>query len=346
MLAVSVVICTLNPRSDYLARVLQALRAQELPMARWELLLVDNGSTHPLCSSVDLSWHPSGRHVREDTVGLTSARLRGIRESQGDLLVFVDDDNVLAPDYLSVAIAIAEASPHLGVFGAGTIEGEFEAEPPSEIRRHVRALALRTVARANWSNNTQDRDTVPWGPGLCVKRRVASAYRPLLDNLAVDDLIDRKGEFLFGNGDVAFSWAATTCDLGFGVFPRLCVRHLISRHRVMHRYFLRLAEESTYSASVLDYRWDGILPSSEPGWLERIVRIGLRGARRGIFAMRYGLAVDKGMGRARAYIRQCHLQPLSRTHAEPGDQLRWSEQLGSHPRAADAVVLEPEAGHR
>jgi glycosyltransferase involved in cell wall biosynthesis len=346
MLAVSVVICTLNPRSDYLARVLQALRAQELPMARWELLLVDNGSTHPLCSTVDLSWHPSGRHVREDTVGLTPARLRGIRESEGELLVFVDDDNVLAPNYLSVAVAIAAESPHLGVFGAGTIEGEFEATPPSEIWRHIRALALRTVPGDSWSNNTQDRDSVPWGPGLCVKRRVASAYSPLLDKLGVADLVDRKGERLFGNGDVAFSWAAVTCGLGFGVFPRLCVEHLISRHRVTHRYFLRLALESTFSAGVLDYRWGGILPSSDAGWLERTVRIGLKGARRGIFAMRYSWAVDQGVAQARDYIRQHHLEPLSRLVADSVDLRRCSGPVGSNARAADAVVLKPEAGHR
>ena len=42
-----------------------------------------------------------------ERLGLTPARLRGIRESRGELLVFVDDDNVLERDYLEVALALA-----------------------------------------------------------------------------------------------------------------------------------------------------------------------------------------------------------------------------------------------
>ncbi len=41
---VSVVIPTHNPREDYLARVLDALRAQTLDQSAWELVVVDNNS--------------------------------------------------------------------------------------------------------------------------------------------------------------------------------------------------------------------------------------------------------------------------------------------------------------
>jgi glycosyltransferase involved in cell wall biosynthesis len=96
MLCASVIICTHNPRPHYLPQVLEALRNQTLPLDRWELLLVDNASKEPLtASSSDISWHPYGRHVREEKVGLSSARLCGMREASSDLCVFVDDDNVL-----------------------------------------------------------------------------------------------------------------------------------------------------------------------------------------------------------------------------------------------------------
>ena len=97
---ISVIICTRNPREDYLRRTLDALKAQSLPKDQWELLVVDNASDAPLAGRFDLSWHPNARHVREEKVGLTHARLHGIAASQADLLVFVDDDNVLRPDYL------------------------------------------------------------------------------------------------------------------------------------------------------------------------------------------------------------------------------------------------------
>ena len=100
MFAISVIICSHNPRAPYLRRVLDALRAQTLPAKDWELLLIDNASGEPLAGQFDLAWQPNARHVRENKIGLTPARLRGIAESKGDLLVFVDDDNVLRADYL------------------------------------------------------------------------------------------------------------------------------------------------------------------------------------------------------------------------------------------------------
>src|ERR1700724_388037 len=103
-LEISVIICTYNPRMDYLARVLSALQAQTLAREHWELLLIDNASNQPLRGRIDLSWHQHAKHVTEQKLGLTFARLRGIRESACELLVFVDDDNVLDPDYLEQAM--------------------------------------------------------------------------------------------------------------------------------------------------------------------------------------------------------------------------------------------------
>src|SRR5262249_1907597 len=110
----SVIICTHNPRRDYFSRCLEGLRAERFPHSQWELVVVDNASDELLEGRVDLSWHPAARVVREETQGLTSARLRGIRESRGDFLIFVDDDNVLDPDFLEMAVRIARERPFLG----------------------------------------------------------------------------------------------------------------------------------------------------------------------------------------------------------------------------------------
>src|SRR5262249_57748734 len=103
MITTSVIVCTHNPRDDFLSRVFDALRAQTLPMAQWELLLVDNASNDALERKWPVSWHPHGRHVREDRLGLSWARQRGVRESHGEVLIFVDDDNLLETQYLERA---------------------------------------------------------------------------------------------------------------------------------------------------------------------------------------------------------------------------------------------------
>src|SRR5438477_5088662 len=121
----SVIVCSHNPRPDYLRRVLHSLEAQTLPRSKWELLLVDNASSERLADTWDLSWHSRHAHVREDELGLTPARLRGTAEASGELLAFVDDDNILAPDYLERAFALVGAYPYLGVVGAGVLAPEF-----------------------------------------------------------------------------------------------------------------------------------------------------------------------------------------------------------------------------
>lgn len=134
MLDASVVICTHNPRSDYFARVLDGLRNQTLPRHKWELLIVDNASRAPLASAWDISWHPSARHILENELGVSWARQRGIREASADLIIFVDDDNVLDETYLAQAIKIKQEWPSLGAWGSGCIRGDFEVEPPENLR--------------------------------------------------------------------------------------------------------------------------------------------------------------------------------------------------------------------
>jgi glycosyltransferase involved in cell wall biosynthesis len=310
MTRLSVIICTHNPKLDYLDRVLGALAAQTLPAAQWELLLIDNAGDEPLALLRPLSWHPRARMIREDTLGLTPARLRGIGESEGDVLVYVDDDNVLAPDYLRTAVELFERHPFLGAIGPGVLEPEFAVEPPPQLEPYLALLALRSSRQALWSSNPTDRASVPWGAGLCVTRPVAQAYQQLVEQLDTDALLDRRGQRLFGNGDVAFSWAAAQIGKGFGVFPQLRATHLIRAERLTPSYLLRLVHDSTFSNTVSDYLVLGIAPDSASQRWKEVLRVLSRALRRGPFALRMGWACLRGTDRARALIERRRLQPL------------------------------------
>src|SRR5262249_3055616 len=157
--------------------------------------------------------HPLARHIREDELGLTPARLRGIAEARGDLLVFVDDDNVLDPDYLWTAIHIGCDHPFLGAWG-GTIRGEFEAEPKPWICPFLKYLAIREFSDPVWSNNPEDWSAQPCGAGLCVRRSVATAYARRLDINRSHRRLDRIGSELSSCGDSEL--IQTSCDLGQG----------------------------------------------------------------------------------------------------------------------------------
>jgi glycosyltransferase involved in cell wall biosynthesis len=310
MKRLSLIICTHNPKRDYLDRVLGALAAQTLPTAQWELLRIDNASDDRLALQGALSWHPRARLIREDTLGLTAARLRGIDESDGDVLVYVDDDNLLAPDYLHTAVGLFESHPFLGTIGPGVLEPEFAVEPPPRLEPYLPLLALRSSWQAHWSNNPTDRASVPWGAGLCVTRAVARAYQQLVEQLDTEAPLDRRGQRLFGNGDVAFSWAAAQIGKGFGVFPQLRATHLIRAERLTPSYLLRLVHDSTFSNAVSDYLVLGIAPGSASQRWKEVLRILLRALRRGPFALRMDWARLRGTDRARALIEQRRLQPL------------------------------------
>lgn len=327
----SVIICTHNPRADYLRRTLEALRSQTLPLEVWELLLIDNASSTELADEWDLSWHPRGRHVREQTPGLTPARLRGMHEASAELLLYLDDDNVVAPDYLEQAVILHESHAHLGAIGAGSLEPEFEVEPPAELHPLLGLLALRTVSVPQWSNNPEDHRCVPWGAGLVVTRSVATAYRALLQQLEIGSVLDRRGQHLFSGGDDLFSWASTASGSGFGIFPQLRITHLITRQRLTRTYFLRLIHDKAYSNGVMHSLLTGVAQPRLDTY--RIVRLLLHGLRNGRFSMRCQLAELRGGAAADRYVREHRLQPVS-----------WAELTRATSKAVDRLpVVETSA---
>jgi glycosyltransferase involved in cell wall biosynthesis len=261
MLDASVVICSHNPRPNQLSRALEALQLQTVPRDRWELIVIDNSSQEPIAGRWDLSWHPLGRHVSEPKLGLSSARQRGIAESSSRLIIFVDDDNVLAPDYIAQALGIEAECQFLGVWGSASIVPEFEVEPARHLRPLIPWLAIRDVERPVWGNSISLTDGTPVGAGLCVRRAIGEAYLELCRRSAIE-IAGRKGSSLGGHEDFEICYLACMNGQGMGIFPRLKMLHLISRERVTDEYFRRLVENLTLSQFMLDYKWKGTLPRS------------------------------------------------------------------------------------
>jgi glycosyltransferase involved in cell wall biosynthesis len=295
MPALSVIICTHNPRPDYFRQCLDALSRQTLVRNRWELIAVDNRSDEPLAGRNDLSCGPTARLVREETLGLTPARLRGIRESKGDLLIFVDDDNVLDADFLETALRIAEERPFLGSW-SGQCRPGFEEPPPEWTRRYWGNLVIREFDKDVWSNLPRLPQSMPCGAGLCVRRDVALYYLDLHESGKRSFQFDRTGGALLSGGDNDL--AACACDIGLGVglIASLKLTHLISPQRLTEDYLVRLTEGVFFSAVVLDHlrsslselesykvRWHEPVRALLAGGPHREIQLAcLRGRRRGL----------------------------------------------------------------
>ncbi|MBC2593022.1 glycosyltransferase family 2 protein [Ruficoccus amylovorans] len=291
----SVIICTYNPAPAPLRRTLEALAKQTLPAGEWELLIVDNASPEPLTVSAlaDRTKRPF-RLIFEPVPGLARARITGCREAKSDLLVYVDDDNLLAPDYLERALEISRSHPFLGAW-SGHLEGEFETEPAPELRPYLVHLAIRDVIREEWASFPNYR-TCPWGAGLCIRRRVVEAYARDFDK-DFRSQIGTTGNSLARGEDTDLAFTACTLGLGLGVFPSLRLVHLMPAARLKKDYLLRIAEESTYANVVISHLHGLGLPPA-PGALGE-VRHRLRGLASG-FSFEWRMQDAKRRGIARA----------------------------------------------
>lgn len=245
---ISVVVCTHNPRLDYLERVLGSFKSQTYPLVKWELLIVDNKSEEPLTDRLDLGWHPQARVVREEELGLTRARVRGIKESNGDLIIFVDDDNVLDADYLGVACNIASKHSNLGAW-SGQVLPEFEIDPPQEIVPFLGVLCIRELSKDIWGNSLGGLN-LPYGAGMVVRKLVAQSYALVVGANPVRLGLDRAGSNLASSGDLDLALTSMDLGLGTGLFESLRLKHLIAKRRLSKEYILKLIEDSTFGHSI------------------------------------------------------------------------------------------------
>jgi hypothetical protein len=217
--------------------------------------------------------------VREDELGLTPARLRGIAEARGDLLVFVDDDNVVDPDYLRAATDIGRDYAFLGAWG-GAIRGEFEADPKPWMYPLLKYLAIREISDPVWSNNPEDWRAQPCGAGLCVRRSVAAAYGEQLEVNPTRRQLDRVGSKLSSCGDSDLIQTSCNTGQGFGNFPQLRLTHLIPESRLRPEYVISLMQGIIASSIVLRHFRTGDLPNA-PSRLDVWIKYALIRVRRG-----------------------------------------------------------------
>lgn len=251
MPSISVAICTHNPRLDYLSRVLEALKVQTLPFSDWELLLIDNASATPVSESVDLGWHPNARIISESELGIAAARLRTMREFTGELLIFFDDDNVMAGDYLERCSELFVKRPDLGAV-SGCLMPEYESPPPEWFAPYESWIAVRRITKSTWSNFLDSRSE-PVTAGMCLRRCVATAFiKATVDN-PIMRVLDRRGSSLLSGEDVAIAKTAMKLGYSVGQFAELRIVHLIPKRRTIPAYLFSLYRHQCASGHLMGW---------------------------------------------------------------------------------------------
>ncbi len=143
----SILICTRN-RAASLQRTLESLTALRIAAATtWEVIVVDNASTDgtPAVIAAFAGRLPI-RRVVEPIAGLSRARNMAVRHASGGVLLFTDDDCLVAPDWVATALRLLQANP-LQLIG-----GRIELFDPEALPLAVRTSTDREVLR-HYSNS-------------------------------------------------------------------------------------------------------------------------------------------------------------------------------------------------
>jgi GT2 family glycosyltransferase len=187
-------ILTTHNRAHLLPRVLEGFRAQRLPPDRYELLVIDDGSSDGTAGVLDAyrSKLPM-RMVRQNAAGLAAAKNLGAFMSQSPILLFVDDDDVPSPNLL-----MAHLSGHLQHRERGAVILGHTALAPDianlPLMRHVTGAGGQLFSQG-WMQPGQGLTFREFWGGR------SSAKRALLVEFGVFNPI-----FRFGCEDVELAW--------------------------------------------------------------------------------------------------------------------------------------------
>lgn len=261
---IDVCLCTHNPRPEILAKVLASVRNQSVAGDTFRFLVVDNASSPPLDESLLAPFAQKGvmaRMVREPALGIARARLRAIVETDGEMLLFVDDDNELMPDYIAEGIEFAALHKDVGCFG-GKLLLPPDMHPATWVEPFLPYLAIKDLGEepvfgksATW---------VEWEPptaGAFIKRPVLSLYKQRADNDKNIFKLGRTGmKNLSSCEDALIMSGAFPLGLSNAYNPKLVLYHHLDAKRFKLRYLIRLMHAYGVSQIFLEFLLNGPRP--------------------------------------------------------------------------------------
>jgi glycosyltransferase involved in cell wall biosynthesis len=238
-LAASVCICTHNGGHRAI-RVLEELAKQTAPIERWEVIVIDNGSTDDTASvmagKLKELFPENGRVVHEPELGIAFARRRASIEAQGEALCFLDDDNIPDPDFVEQALRVFTEKPRMGAVG-GQLIGEWE-KPASALANVVAVDMLGVTALGDEPFMITQPGWGPAGAGLCIR---AGLLRSILEDASFcAGICGRRGEALSSGEDMALCVKVYQSGYERWYDPALRLRHQLSARRMEIDYLFRL----------------------------------------------------------------------------------------------------------
>jgi glycosyltransferase involved in cell wall biosynthesis len=234
---ISVVICTFN-RADTLAKALRTLADSTIPESlTWEILVVDNNSsdrTRKVVEEVADRFNGRCRYLFEPRSGKSYALNSGIREAQGRVIAFMDDDVVVERGWLINLTAVL--CDDAGWAGVGGRTLPLETIPlPSWLAFDGRyALGGILAALFDLGDSPLQLDRAPYGANMAFRREMFEKFGGFRLDLGPSP----NPEIPRPNEDTEFGRRLIAAGEKLRYEPSAVVYHPITKERIKKRYFL------------------------------------------------------------------------------------------------------------
>lgn len=259
---IAICICTYD-RYDLLPAAIDSALSQTLKREAWRVVVVDNS---PDSARAAAEAHKHRRHKRLDYVverkaGLSNARNVGARACNADVIAYMDDDALAAPDWLERLLDGFASATGVGAVG-GKVEPIWPVPPPPWLSpKMVGALSV-----VDWGGALRALGAREWLAGTNVAFDVAK----LLSVGGFQTALGRVGGglSLLSNEESAVIEAFQAMNTPVLYAPDATVRHLVDERRLSQAWFRKRAAWQAASDFVKDpaavdarsgRAWDAVL---------------------------------------------------------------------------------------
>ena len=229
---ITIVVCTYN-RSQQLLSCLESIAGSTLPSGmEWEVIVIDNNSTDQtrrVVGQVCRRYPGRFRYVFEREQGLSRARNRGIREAQGNIIVFTDDDVTVEATWLATLTNALHREHWIGA--GGRVVPVWRNTPPRWLPATER-YSLAPLAVVDFPKEAGDLSESPVGANMAFKRGAFDVYGLFRTDLG------RCGSNLISNEECEFAERLLTRGERLRYEPTAVVYHPVPESRLQKTYFL------------------------------------------------------------------------------------------------------------
>lgn len=225
---VTAVVCTRN-RASFLKKCLASLCRQSTDDAKYEILVVDNGSTDSTSEVVKSFTDSPVRYVYEPVAGLSRARNTGWQNAHGSYVGYIDDDAVVEDSWIASVIWVFENISPAPDWVGGPIELEWELPGPDWIDQELRV----PLGFINWGDEPRrlTRDERLGGGN--------SIYpKAILETLGgFDERLGRDGVSLLSGEETQLQKRVEARGGFLYYHPGIIIHHWVGKERIQPNWF-------------------------------------------------------------------------------------------------------------